>query len=615
MRKRLFGYSAVTGLYRAAVFACLIVAMTFAQAVSAKAETRTLKLYNTHTKERVSITFKKNGRYVPSGLREVNRFLRDWRRNEITKIDPELLDLVWEVYRKVRAKKPIYVVSSYRSPATNNMLRKRSSGVAKNSQHTLGKAMDFYIPGVNLATLRAAGLRKQVGGVGYYPRSGSPFVHMDTGRVRHWPKMSRSQLAKVFPNGKTLHVPRGGKPLKGYKLALAESKSGKKRTARPTIVARAAPTARPGGGSEPTLTNSGDLVRPASADSTASQGGNLLTSLFRSNSDNSDSAQRSRVAAVRPTPAPTPPGALPGVKRSGDRTPAKAAAPATTAPPIPVARERTAPQTPAEEPQTTDAVVLAGIVPAPKPARIPADQFQVASADAIVSNTLDAQRIALEQSDTGASDAVSSAAIDTRFEVAGATPGQKPTGQLLWATQQAALADASISGQVPIPAQAPTDDPVAAIAAATGAFQPAVKPAAPTTLAYASATALPVGVSLRAKPSRSASTSATLVKKRKTTPSDRSVSGRIPTSEILDPLSGFVSLPDKSEPKLISGEGTTRNRLFASLSHPNQRALDNFLSPGNRFVRGGFEQFPYGALRTDRFDGPAVIVLPVTFAR
>ena len=84
-------------------------------------------------------------------------------------MDPELLDLVWEVYQKVGAREHIYVVSSYRSPATNNMLRKRSRGVAKNSQHTLGKAMDFYIPGVNLAKLRATGLRKQVGGVGYYP--------------------------------------------------------------------------------------------------------------------------------------------------------------------------------------------------------------------------------------------------------------------------------------------------------------------------------------------------------------------------------------------------------------------------------------------------------------
>ncbi len=112
----------------------------------------------------------------------------------MTKIDPELLDLVWEVYQKVGASQPIHVVSSYRSPATNNMLRKRSSGVAKNSQHTLGKAMDFFIPGVKLATLRATGLRKEVGGVGYYPRSGSPFVHMDTGSVRHWPRMSRSEL-------------------------------------------------------------------------------------------------------------------------------------------------------------------------------------------------------------------------------------------------------------------------------------------------------------------------------------------------------------------------------------------------------------------------------------
>jgi uncharacterized protein YcbK (DUF882 family) len=172
LRKRSVGFDTVAWIKRAAISAAVIVAFAMTFAGTVQAETRTLKLYNTHTKERVSITFKKNGRYIPSGLREANRFLRDWRRNEITKIDPELLDLVWEVYQKVRARDYIHVVSSYRSPATNNMLRKRSKGVARNSQHTLGKAMDFFIPGVNIRTLRETGLRKQVGGVGYYPRSG-----------------------------------------------------------------------------------------------------------------------------------------------------------------------------------------------------------------------------------------------------------------------------------------------------------------------------------------------------------------------------------------------------------------------------------------------------------
>src|SRR5690606_8354840 len=106
-------------------------------------------------------------------------------------------------------------------PATNSMLRSRSSGVAKNSQHTLGKAVDFYLPDVKLATLRNLGLKMHVGGVGYYPKSGSPFIHLDVGNVRHWPRLSRKELASVFPDGKTIHVPSDGKPMPGYQQALA----------------------------------------------------------------------------------------------------------------------------------------------------------------------------------------------------------------------------------------------------------------------------------------------------------------------------------------------------------------------------------------------------------
>jgi hypothetical protein len=104
------------------------------------------------------------------------------------------------------------------------MLRRRSrhSGVARFSQHTLGKAIDFYIPGVPLEKLRATAMRLQGGGVGYYPTSGSPFVHLDIGNVRAWPRMSREQLVKLFPNGRTAHIPSDGTPLPGYQLALAD---------------------------------------------------------------------------------------------------------------------------------------------------------------------------------------------------------------------------------------------------------------------------------------------------------------------------------------------------------------------------------------------------------
>ncbi len=190
------------------------------------ASERALYLYYTHTKETARIVFKRNGQYVQSGLNELNYFLRDWRRNEPTKMDPRLFDLVWEVYQDVGATQPVNIVSAYRSPATNAMLASKSSGVADNSQHMRGTAMDFFIPGISLTKLRAAAMKKQVGGVGYYPSSGSPFVHLDTGSVRAWPRMTRAQLKEIFPDGRTMHVPTDGKPLsqEGYQVALAEWK-------------------------------------------------------------------------------------------------------------------------------------------------------------------------------------------------------------------------------------------------------------------------------------------------------------------------------------------------------------------------------------------------------
>lgn len=188
------------------------------------ADERRLKFYFTHTKERIDIVYKRNGRYIPSALKKINHFLRDWRQNKSTKMDPRLLDLLWSVYVQMDTREAIHVVSAYRHPKTNTMLRSRSRGVAKNSQHTRGKAMDFFIPGVKLAELRAAGLKMEVGGVGYYPRSGSPFVHMDTGSVRHWPRMTDSQLAKIFPRGDTTQIPSSGKKQKRYSEALARQK-------------------------------------------------------------------------------------------------------------------------------------------------------------------------------------------------------------------------------------------------------------------------------------------------------------------------------------------------------------------------------------------------------
>jgi uncharacterized protein YcbK (DUF882 family) len=171
------------------------------QNATAEGETRTISFHHIHTNEDLTVTYKVNGRYDEDALARINSELRDWRESEPIKMDPHLIDLLWEVHRETGSKEPIWVVCGYRSPTTNAGLRKHSSGVAKFSQHMLGKAVDFYIPGVPLDQLRAAGLRAQRGGVGFYPTSGSPFVHMDTGGVRHWPRMPEAQLASVLSKG------------------------------------------------------------------------------------------------------------------------------------------------------------------------------------------------------------------------------------------------------------------------------------------------------------------------------------------------------------------------------------------------------------------------------
>jgi uncharacterized protein YcbK (DUF882 family) len=192
------------------------------QNASAEGDTRTLSFHHVHTGEDITVTFKRNGRYDDAALKKLDWFMRDWRKEKSTRMDPHLFDLLWEAYREVGATQPIDVICGYRSPETNSMLRRRSSGVAQNSNHVSGLAMDFFIPGVPLEKIRAVGLRLQRGGVGFYPTSGSPFVHLDTGTIRHWPRMTHDQLVKVFPDGRTVHIPSDGHPLKGYALALAD---------------------------------------------------------------------------------------------------------------------------------------------------------------------------------------------------------------------------------------------------------------------------------------------------------------------------------------------------------------------------------------------------------
>ncbi|TAL32300.1 DUF882 domain-containing protein [Phenylobacterium sp.] len=147
-------------------------------------EPRRAVLHNLHTGEAFNEVYYANGSYLPDALAEANRVMRDWRTGDQTFIDPALFDALHSIQLKLETTQPFQVVSGYRSPKTNAMLRSRSKGVAEHSQHTVGKAVDIVVPGVDLANLRDAALDLGAGGVGYYPVSN--FVHVDTGRVRQW---------------------------------------------------------------------------------------------------------------------------------------------------------------------------------------------------------------------------------------------------------------------------------------------------------------------------------------------------------------------------------------------------------------------------------------------
>ena len=283
----------------------------------ANGDTRTLSFHHVHTDETLTVTFKREGRYDQKALEQLNWLLRDWRSNEPTRMDPQLFDLLWDVYRDVGGKEPVNIISAYRSPNTNAMLRKRGRGVARYSQHMIGRAIDFHIPGAELSDLRVAGLRMQRGGVGFYPTSGSPFVHMDTGGVRHWPRMTREQLARVFPSGKTVHIPADGKPMPGFELAYAELAA---RGARPGQVALAVHGDAPG---------SVVATQPATL---ATNGGKLkrfIASLFGAGEEDEEeiaaSAKKPLPAATSLTAGPPPPGSTPPPAATAPRPTAVAA--------------------------------------------------------------------------------------------------------------------------------------------------------------------------------------------------------------------------------------------------------------------------------------------------
>jgi uncharacterized protein YcbK (DUF882 family) len=156
-----------------------------AEIVASLARERRLAFHHTHTGERLSVVYYADGMYIESSLAQLNRLLRDHRTDEVRPIDPELFDFLDEVQRATGGRGTYEVISGYRSPRTNAMLREvGGGGVARKSQHVLGKAIDVRLSDVATRELRDAALHLQRGGVGYYPKS--DFVHLDTGRIRHW---------------------------------------------------------------------------------------------------------------------------------------------------------------------------------------------------------------------------------------------------------------------------------------------------------------------------------------------------------------------------------------------------------------------------------------------
>jgi uncharacterized protein YcbK (DUF882 family) len=172
---KLGSLAAMTTLAPASVFA-----------KSRQEEFRTLSFYNLHTGETLSTTYWEQGVYHAGAINEFNQLLRDHRTGETHPIDITLFDLLHSIRSQTGRKDPFNVISGYRSPKTNTMLKGQSaaSGVAKKSLHMVGKAIDINLPGFKLADLRHVAIQQQRGGVGYYPNSN--FVHVDTGAVRQW---------------------------------------------------------------------------------------------------------------------------------------------------------------------------------------------------------------------------------------------------------------------------------------------------------------------------------------------------------------------------------------------------------------------------------------------
>jgi uncharacterized protein YcbK (DUF882 family) len=544
--------------------AVLIVASlaTWTGMARASADTRSLDIYHMHTGEHEVITFKRDGVYDPVGLDKLNHILRDWRRNEVVRMDPELFDLLWTVYRETGATGAIQIVCGYRAPETNNMLRSRSRGVAKFSQHTLGKAIDFYLQGVPLEKLRETGMKHQVGGVGFYPTSGSPFVHMDTGSVRAWPRMSRDQLVRLFPDGKTLHLPSDGGPLPGYQQALAEYQA--HRGGQQTQVADASPGSR--------------------------GRGNLLASLFgvKSAEDEEETsapastpqkAQAPARLAQQPAPLPT------------EQQPAKPVVMASL--PMPPARNPLLDQVnDATKPQFTPVSLTVANVPMPPPAAPrnagaiwPGRTSPQPSADAIAAlKAIDVPPPPVRPSN-----------------VVGNVPKPRPAAQVASLTGSRSIEDAF---------SALTGTPRDETASGVLGYAPAAAPQ--MTDRAVSAPRDPAGRLKLASLGGSDVAPAGMTPQKSTRAGDEMAS----KSNRADQMARLVSpLSEKIDLRLLETTSASRSASVARLTHPDQKSVMQMIVKPREVLAASAFSTTGESLATGRFVGPAVVALAIVETR
>jgi uncharacterized protein YcbK (DUF882 family) len=171
------------GLGLTAAAASLVPSEIYAAAKEIQPE-KIICLHNVYTKETLETVYWKDGKYLPEALSDINHIFRDIRTGQEKTISKKLINLIYDLQQEIKADGHFHVISGYRTPRSNALLSRTTKGVAKNSFHIYGKAVDIRLPDYNLSTLRRKAMKLRGGGVGYYPRSN--FIHVDVGSVRYW---------------------------------------------------------------------------------------------------------------------------------------------------------------------------------------------------------------------------------------------------------------------------------------------------------------------------------------------------------------------------------------------------------------------------------------------